>query len=98
MPDATAELVKRDFIEAFARFRCGAVTEFRNTAAGWNIDYREIDAEVRLWHGTDDTNVPIAGVQRLKQRIPDADLLSMDDADHLQTLLQSLPDVLDGYR
>lgn len=98
VPDATAELVKRDFIEAFARSRYGAVTEFRNMASEWNIDYGEIDADVRLWHGTNDTNVPIADAQRLKQMIPGADLHSIDDADHLQTLLQSTPDVLVGYR
>jgi pimeloyl-ACP methyl ester carboxylesterase len=98
VPDATAELVKRDFIEAFARSRCGAVTEFRNTAADWNIDHGEIHADVRLWHGTKDTNVPITDVHRLKRMIPSADLHSIDDADHLQTLLRSLPEVLVRYR
>ena len=96
--DDVAEIVKADFVEAFARRRQGAVTEFRNTATDWGIDFGEIDTEVHLWHGTNDTNVPIADVRRLGTRIPTAQLHVLDDADHLQTLLRSVPEVLETYR
>jgi len=98
VPDAAAEIVTEDFVEAFARHRSGAVTEFHNTATDWGIGFDEIDAEVRLWHGSNDTNVPIAGARRLERKIPSAELHVLDDADHLQTLLRSIPDVLEGYR
>lgn len=98
VPDAAAEIIEEDFLEAFARHRSGAVTEFRNTATDWGIDFAEIDAAVRLWHGSNDTNVPISGARRLEQTIPTADLHVLDDADHLQTLLRSLPDVLERHR
>lgn len=98
VPDAAAETVKEDFVEAFAQYRSGAVTEFRNTGTDWGIDFGEIDAEVGLWHGENDTNVPIAGVRRLEGKLPTAELHVLDDADHLQTLLRSIPDVLDEHR
>jgi len=96
--DATAEIVKEDFVEAFAQHRSGAVTEFRNTATDWGIDFAEIDSEVELWHGENDSNVPIDDVRRLQRKIPEAELHVLDDADHLQTLLQSVPQVLKEHR
>lgn len=98
VPDDVAETVKEDFVEAFSRHRRGAVTEFRNTATDWEIDFAEIDAEVCLWHGENDTNVPITDVQRLKAQIPTAQLRVLDGADHLQTLLRSLPNALEKHR
>lgn len=98
VPDSVAKVVKADFLEAFARSRSGAVTEFRNTATGWDIPLREIDAEVYLWHGDRDTNIPISGVKQLETEIPTAQLCVLDDADHLRTLLRSIPDVLESPR
>lgn len=93
-----AEIVKADFVEAFARHRHGAVTEFRNAATEWDIDFDEIDTEVCLWHGENDTNVPIDGVRRLESEIPTARLRVLDDADHLRTLLRSVPQILEERR
>lgn len=98
VPDETAELVKEDFIEAFAQHRHGAVNEFRNTATDWEIDFDEIDAEVCLWHGENDTNVPVSDVRRFESQIPTAKLRVLNGADHLQTLLRSAPDVLEEHR
>lgn len=98
VPTAVAEIVKEDFVEAFAHHRSGAVTEFRNTATDWEINFDEINTEVGLWHGNNDTNVPISGVERLEHEIPSAELRVLDDADHLQTLLQSIPHVLGKYQ
>jgi len=94
----TGEVVKQDFVEAFSQSRRGAVTEFRHTATDWAIAYADIDAEVTFWHGENDTNVPIAGARRLASAIPTAELHTIDDADHLGTLLQSMPEVLNTYR
>ncbi|WP_245779389.1 alpha/beta fold hydrolase [Halostagnicola kamekurae] len=94
--NAAAEIVKEDFVEAFAHSRNGAVIEFRDTATDWGVDFDEIDVEVRLWHGSNDTNVPIAGARRLEGEIPSAELHVLDDADHLQTLLRSTPHVMEG--
>lgn len=98
VPDPVAEVVKADFVEAFARSRSGAVTEFRNTATGWDLPFDGIDVDVRFRHGENDTNVPISGVRSLETRIPTAELRVIDDADHLRTLLWSIPDVLAAHR
>jgi pimeloyl-ACP methyl ester carboxylesterase len=98
IPEAVAELVRADFLEAFARYRTGAVTEFRTTAEDWGLDVGGIEADVRLWHGEGDTNVPIGDARRLEARMPTARLRVLDDADHLRTLLRSVPAVLEGHR
>jgi pimeloyl-ACP methyl ester carboxylesterase len=97
VPDDVAELIRGDFVEAFARYRAGAVTEFRESTRDWGVDFAAIDQPVRLWHGESDTNVPLAGVRRLEARVPTA-RLHVVDADHLRTLLRCRSDVLDGHR
>jgi pimeloyl-ACP methyl ester carboxylesterase len=97
VPDDVAQLVRADFVEAFARHRSGAATEFRESTRDWGVDFAAIDQPVHLWHGADDTNVPLAGVRRLEARVPTARLHVLD-ADHLRTLLRCRSDVLDGHR
>lgn len=98
VPEAAAETVKADFVEAFADSRHGAVTEFQHTATDWAIDFEAISAEVHLWHGEDDTNVPVADARRLEERISNAQLHTLEGADHLQMLLRTVPDVLAAHR
>lgn len=98
IPDAEAAIVKRDFLEAFARHRSGAVTEFRNTASDWGIEFAAIDVPVHCWHGTADTNVPVADARRFARTIPAAERHELEGADHLRTLLRSRRAVLDGHR
>lgn len=96
--DDEAAIVKADFVEAFANHRSGAVTEFRNTNTHWDIDFTEIDPAVKLWHGGTDTNVPVSAVRNLTEVIPSAKLQVLPEADHLQTLIRTIPEVLEGYR
>lgn len=97
VPEDVARLVRADFLEAFARCRSGAITEFRAAATDWEVPLSDLDTETRFWHGDTDTNVPIESVRRLQSRIPTAELRVLDDADHLGTLLRSVPDVLENY-
>lgn len=92
-----AEIVHEDFLEAFATHRSGAVTEFRHAADDWHIDFDDIETMGQLWHGTDDTNVPLAGVRRLESLLPNVQLQVLTDADHLQTALRSVPEILEEY-
>lgn len=96
--DAEAAIVKADFVEAFANHCSGAVTEFRNAKTPWGVDFTEIEPAVRLWHGGKDTNVPISSVRDLEELIPSAKLHVLPEADHLQTLIRTIPEVLEGYR
>lgn len=97
VPDTAARIVKDDFVESFTNHRSGAVTEFQDTATDWNIDFNAIDADVSVWHGEHDTNVPIKGARRLVREIPTGELSVIDDADHLGTLLRSIPRVVERH-
>lgn len=92
--DQEAEIVREDFLEALTQYRSGVVTELRQTATDWNVDLESIAGDVRLWHGETDANVPIGAVRRFESELPGATLRVLDDADHLQTLLQSVPEIL----
>jgi len=94
VPDEVRTVVKADFLEAVAESQSGAVTEFRNTASAWDVAFEAIDADVRLWHGDRDTNVPISCARGLQDQIPSAELQVLADADHLQTLRRATPDAL----
>lgn len=95
--DEVAGLVERDFREAFARTREGFVTESRLAAEGWGFDLRDVDRQVRLWHGGRDVNVPVEDARRVADRLPNCELTVFDDADHLRTLLRSRSQVLDAH-
>lgn len=98
VPADAAATVKADFLVAFERHRSGAVTEFRDAGTDWGIDLGAVDAPVRLWHGSDDANVPLAGAERLAEALPTADLRVLDGADHLGTLLRAVPEVVERPR
>jgi len=95
--ESAAEVVHEDFLEAFANHRTGAVTEFRHAARDWNVAFDDIDVGVRLWHGTDDTNVPLAAVRRFETVLPNAELQVVPDAGHLRTVLRSVPEIVADY-
>lgn len=97
VPEEAADTVRADFLAAFAEHRRGPVEEFR-MAADWDLDFEAVTTEVCLWHGSADENVPVEGARRLGERLPDASLQVLDGADHLQTLLECLPDVLANHR
>lgn len=86
VPAETAELVRADFLEALSRSRNGAVTELDWVGEGWDISPADVAVPVHLWHGSDDANVPVEDAERLRDRLPDADL-AVRDGDHLTTLL-----------
>ncbi|GAB7014040.1 alpha/beta hydrolase [Halolamina salina] len=97
VPEAAAETVKADFLDALADSRSGAVTEFGNTATTWEIALDDVRADVRVRHGDDDTNVPLVNARRLHERLPSAELHVLDGADHLETLLGATPDALTAH-
>lgn len=98
VPDDVAAVVRDDFVEAFAHHRHGAVTEVRRIVGEWGIDFDAVEPAVQLWHGTDDTNVPIGDARRFEARISGAQLRVLEDTDHLRALVQCAPEVLANYR
>ncbi|WP_423746063.1 alpha/beta hydrolase (plasmid) [Haladaptatus sp. SPP-AMP-3] len=94
IPRDVAEIVRRDFIEAFETTRSGAVTECRRFAEAWDVRFEEIDDGVRLWHGRRDTNAPVDSVRRLSERLPDGELTIFENQDHLGALVRSRDSIL----
>jgi len=85
-----------EFVAAVGGRRPGVATEFRLLAEAWEFDVDDIDRPVRLWHGTEDTNVPLAGVRQLSQLLPEGELRTVD-GDHLSTLLDCRQPVLASH-
>lgn len=86
IPDTDVRLVANDFIEAVGGGASGAVAESRLLANPWAFNLADVDVATRLWHGTQDENVPVNGVRELCETLSDADL-TVHDTDHLTTLL-----------
>lgn len=86
--EATAKLVRRDFVESCVRSRNGAVTELGWVVDGWEFPVADVAVPVDLWHGERDDNVPVGDAERLRDRLPDAELTTLE-ADHLTALLAS---------
>ena len=92
---AIGELVRRDFVESCHRSRNGAVTELSWVVGDWGVRPSSVECPVRVWHGKDDENVPLADAERLCERLPEARLTTVD-GDHLTTLVHVRPCVLDA--
>lgn len=97
LSDGTAELVRRDFVEAFANHRSGFVTGSRLLAREWDFPLEAIDERVHLWYGGRDANVPAEAARRLADRLPDARLTVLAEADHLHALLESRSRILERH-
>lgn len=93
---AVVDLLTDDFVAAVGGRRQGIATEFRLLAEEWEFSVDEIDTPVRFWHGQQDGNVPLAGVEQLGQRLPNSDLTTLD-GDHLSTLLDCRERVVEGH-
>ena len=91
--EAVVDKLTAEFVAAVGGSRSGVATEFRLLGEPWGFAVETIDRPVGLWHGTADTNVPLAGVQELDHRLPDSELLIVD-GDHLSTLVDWRSDVL----
>lgn len=95
IPEEIAEIVRRDFVTAFADHRSGAVQELRMLNGSWRPLLETIDRPVQLWHGDTDTNVPIENARKVRDRLPDAELEVFENADHLTALLLSRDPIFD---
>jgi len=94
VPDGAAEVVRRDFVAAVAGRGEGLVTESQLLNSEWDCSPRDVEAQVRLWHGDADANVPLDSAHRLADALPNAELTVLEDVDHLNALLRCRTDVL----
>jgi pimeloyl-ACP methyl ester carboxylesterase len=94
--DADVDAVRRDFVAALRRRWTGLGRELRTLAEPWNFALDSVTVPVRLWHGTGDTNVPVEAARALAATLPDCEA-SVDDTDHLTTLLRNRESVVARY-
>ena len=69
--------------EAFRQGVRGVVHEARICAQPWGFDPAAIKPPVRIWHGDQDANVPVAMARHLAARIPDSSLTIYPGEGHL---------------
>jgi len=94
LDDGEATLAARDFLAGVGPSRRGLVAETRLLGSPWDLPATDPSVPVRLSHGADDGNVPVAGARRFGEEL-DAETTVLPGADHLTTLLETRERVLD---
>ena len=69
--------------EAFRQGVRGFVHEIRMYVHPWGFDVATLKPPVCIWHGAEDSNVPLALAQGLAERIPNSSLTIYDGEGHL---------------
>lgn len=94
VPEAAATVVKDDFLEGLAGGGTGTAREFGLVSSHWAPLASAVDLPVRVWHGSADDNVPLADAKRLADHVG-ATVTTLEDDDHLTTLLSAVPNVVE---
>lgn len=95
IPAEETEVVRREFVRALDGRAEGMRTESAQAVREWDFALADVTVPVRLWHGADDQNVPVAGARRVGEELPNAETRVFEDEDHLTTLLGSRSEVID---
>ena len=69
---AIAEMFKKDVAEAFRQGSKGVVSDMKILSEPWGFSLEEIELPVHIWHGVDDTIVPIQLANYMIERLPSA--------------------------
>jgi pimeloyl-ACP methyl ester carboxylesterase len=93
----TIDVVADDFVEAVTGPGRATTRELTETASRWEVDYDAITADIHLWHGERDTNVPLASAEAHAEAIDGAEINVLNEADHLTSLLEATPALLDAH-
>lgn len=75
--------VMRSFNEAFRQGPAGVIQDYRLLDAPWGFDLSAVQATVHLWHGEDDTVVPIIDSEEMAAALPNAVLHRVPGAGHV---------------
>ena len=81
-PESAKELIDL-FAEAFRPGIAGVHHEAELYARPWGFRLQEITAEVHLWHGREDENVPVSVAHYVANAIPNCHAKFVEDEGHL---------------
>ena len=76
----------------------GVRDDMRLVASPWGFEPEPSEVPVTVWHGTADTNVPVAAATWLAERLPNARLTLVPDGGHISVLDQGARDILGQLR
>lgn len=62
----------------------GWIHQIRLLSAPWGIPLHHIQREILIWHGRKDVHAPLKGIEWLAERLVDAKLDVLEDANHFQ--------------
>lgn len=89
VPAAVCTSTAAAILEGIGEQRDGAVAESRLFVRDWEIDLSSVTVPVEIFHGDEDTNASLSGVQALAEELPDASLDVLTGRDHLGTLRET---------
>jgi len=107
MPPADRAIAERPEAAApFAAFIADALRngthgvrdDMRLVASPWGFEPEPSEVPVIVWHGTADTNVPVAAATWLAERLPNAHLTLVPDGGHISVLDQSAGTILERLK
>ena len=81
-----AAMFKEDIREAIRQGGDGIVAELRALMNPWEFPIEKLAVPVRIWHGTEDTVVPVAAGRYLAQTIPLAEFHLVEGGGHFIAL------------
>jgi pimeloyl-ACP methyl ester carboxylesterase len=86
------------FTEAFGRSGTrGVLDDYAAIAQTWGVDVGTIAVPVTIWHGAEDTMVPVRHAEALHALVPNSELVIWPDAGHLGPVAH-IGEILDSLR
>jgi pimeloyl-ACP methyl ester carboxylesterase len=70
------------FAEGLAAGVAGPVTDMALFGRPWGIEWADVCADVRIWMGAEDRNVPVSAVRALQGALPSSTCVEIADAGH----------------
>ena len=64
----------------------GCVDDYRALSRPWDLDLAHVQVPMVIWHGDEDTMVPLRHSEQLAERVPSAELRVWPGAGHLGTI------------
>ena len=82
--------------EALVQGTKGPVWDMRLYVREWDFELSEIRVPLKLFHGEQDMNVPLALVRRVMGELPGAELVTYPDEAHVSTPINRFGEIVEA--